>query len=115
MNTKILSLILALLLLLICFTACDKTPEVCEHNESEWITDREPTLDAEGLRHTECTLCGETVNTATIPELYLSESEVIDRLAAAVVKVICYDYDGATVMSQGSGFFIDGRRSSRTS
>ena len=47
--------------------------------------------------------------TTTIPEIQLSESEIIEKLKCSVVKVICYDYDKKTELSQGSGFFIDNR------
>lgn len=148
LNTKILSLLLALVCLFGCFTACDNSSK-CDHVEGAWIVDQEATLDSTGKRHTECTICGETVQSETIPketcahistrwivdveatldadgsrhleckscgktiktevipEIYLTQAEVTAKLKSAVVKVICYDYDGTTEISQGSGFFID--------
>ena len=41
------------------------------HKESDWIVDKEPTVDSEGERHKECENCGETL-----------ESEPMDRLNA---------------------------------
>ena len=41
------------------------------------------------------------------PEPQLTEEEINAKLKASVIKVICYDYDGITETSQGSGFFID--------
>lgn len=148
LNIRILSLLLALVCLLGCFTACDSTSK-CDHIEGTWIVDKEATLDSTGKRHTECTICGETVQSETIPketcahtgtkwvvdieatldskgskhleckscgkniktevipEIFLTQAEVTAKLKSAVVKVICYDYDGKTEISQGSGFFID--------
>lgn len=148
LNIRILSLLLALVCLLGCFTACDNTSK-CDHIEGVWIVDKEATLDSTGKRHTECTICGETVQSETIPketcahtgtkwvidieatldsegskhleckscgkniktevipEIFLTQAEVTAKLRSAVVKVICYDYDGKTEISQGSGFFID--------
>lgn len=83
--------------------------EVCAHTNAEWIVDIEATLDAEGRKHLECCSCGNTIETEVIPELYLTQSEVTEKLKSAVVKVICYDYDGKTEISQGSGFFIDSK------
>ena len=148
LNIRVLSLLLALICLLGCFTACDDKSQ-CDHVEGAWIIDKEATLDSAGKRHTECTICGETVQSETIPketcthidtkwvidieatldadgskhqeckacgkniktevipEIYLTQAEVTEKLKSSVVKVICYDYDGKTEMSQGSGFFID--------
>lgn len=151
LNIRIISLLLALACILGCFTACNDSNGVskCDHVEGSWIVDKEATLDSTGKRHTECTICGETVSTETIPkdtcahigtkwvvdleatfdadgsrhleckscgktiktevipEINLTQSEITAKLRNSVVKVICYDYDGKTEMSQGSGFFID--------
>ena len=37
------------------------------HNESDWITDKEPTLLEEGKKHKECTVCHEKLAEETIP------------------------------------------------
>ena len=79
----------------------------CDHTESNWIIDTEATLESEGSKHTECTKCGEIIQTQTIPELEYSLSEVKQLLSKSMVKVYCYDYDGETLLSQGSGFFIN--------
>ena len=71
-NIKFLSLFLVLLFAVSCFTACNSNvasgTNKCDHQEGEWIVDLEATLDSTGKRHTECTLCGETVSTETIPK-----------------------------------------------
>lgn len=38
------------------------------HTESDWIIDIEPTIHTGGARHTECTFCGKTLQTDTIPD-----------------------------------------------
>ncbi len=80
---------------------------VCPHTETRWITDVEATLENEGSKHQECAVCGETIQTETIPELALSQAEIEQKLKKSMVKVVCYDYDGKTQLSQGSGFFIN--------
>ena len=81
--------------------------ETCAHSNTKWVTDVQATLDSDGSKHLECKDCGKTIKTEVIPELYLTQTEIITKLSPSVVKVICYDYDGKTEMSQGSGFFID--------
>ena len=81
--------------------------ETCAHTNHKWIVDTDATLDSEGSKHLECNTCGKTIKTEVIPELFLSQTEIIAKLSPSVVKVICYDYDGKTEISQGSGFFID--------
>ena len=83
--------------------------DICYHEDTEWIIDYEPTLYAEGKKHLECNSCGKTIDTKVIEELYLTQAEVVEKLKASVVKVICYDYDSKTEISQGSGFFIDSK------
>jgi hypothetical protein len=39
------------------------------HTESDWIIDIEPTIDAEGSKHKECTVCGKVLETESIPKL----------------------------------------------
>lgn len=105
-NIKILSLVIALACLIICLIIYCNTSK-CDHIEGDWIVDKEATLDSTGQQHTECTICGQTINNKIIPEIFLTQAEVIEKLESSVVKVICYDYDGKTEISQGSGFFID--------
>ena len=102
---KLLTILLCIILSLSIFTGCGASS--CEHTEGTWIVDVEATLDAAGSRHTECTECGETIRTETIPELTLTQAEVRKKLAKSLVKVCAYDYDGTTLLSQGSGFFIN--------
>ena len=35
--------------------------------EGDWIVDKEPTITEEGLKHTECTVCGKKTSEGTIP------------------------------------------------
>lgn len=108
MKIKILALWIFLAFSIFCFSACASLKTmICKHSETAWVVDESATLDSEGIQHLECTICGTTLQTETIPELYLSSDEVSSMLGASVVKVICYDYDKTTEISQGSGFFID--------
>ncbi len=79
----------------------------CDHIESDWVIDTKATLENQGKKHTECTECGKIIQTEKIPKIKHSISEVKQKLSKSIVKVYCYDYDGKTLLSQGSGFFID--------
>ena len=50
----------------------DNHKEKFGHTESDWIIDKEPTTESVGQKHTECTLCGETIKTDTIPMIVKS-------------------------------------------
>ena len=102
---KLLTVLLCLFLSFFIFSACGSTP--CSHTEGAWKIDLEATLDSEGSKHTECTQCGEIIRTEVIPELTLSSAEIRTKLSKSIVTVYSYDYDGTTLLSQGSGFFIN--------
>ena len=39
------------------------------HNESDWFIDKMPTENEEGVKHTECLICGRVIRTVTIPKI----------------------------------------------
>lgn len=80
---------------------------LCNHTESDWIIDVEATINREGTKHTECIKCNQIIQSQTIPEIEYSLTEVKQKLSKSMVKVYCYDHDGKTILSQGSGFFIN--------
>ena len=45
------------------------TRKACMHPTIKWIVDKEATVDAEGSRHKECTVCGKNLVTETIAKL----------------------------------------------
>lgn len=45
------------------------TRKVCTHSTTKWIVDKEATVDTEGSRHKECTVCGKNLETETIAKL----------------------------------------------
>ena len=47
--------------------------EECEHKITNWITDKKATVYKAGSKHKECTLCGETLESATINQLKCSK------------------------------------------
>lgn len=47
----------------------------------------------------------DTMDKPSTPEL--DRYEIAEKIEPSIVKVICYDYDGKTEISQGTGFFID--------
>ncbi|MDY2841206.1 MAG: hypothetical protein SOT08_00810 [Candidatus Borkfalkiaceae bacterium] len=66
------------------------------HTPSDWLTDVEATAEAEGSAHTECTVCGETLETKVLPKIEKSgcsggafvPAVIPLALAAAAVAVI---------------------------
>jgi predicted peroxiredoxin len=52
--------------------------EKIAHTASDWIIDREATVDVEGSRHTECTVCGQTLSEESIEKLKTNVSDVVD-------------------------------------
>ena len=63
-------------------SACDEiiAPQTVigklDHTESEWITDTPATCKSEGVKHTECTLCGTQLSSGTISKLPHTETEI---------------------------------------
>ena len=47
----------------------DGTTEPNGHTASDWIVDQDPAPGAEGRKHTECTVCGVTMETSIIEAL----------------------------------------------
>ncbi len=47
----------------------DTVVEALGHTAGEWITDQEPAPKVEGSKHTECTICGEVLETVVIEAL----------------------------------------------
>ena len=45
------------------------TRKACTHPTTKWIVDKEATVDVEGSRHKECTVCGKNLVTETIAKL----------------------------------------------
>ena len=85
---KKISLFLVILCTLFCFFSCTKGSndlDLSPSGESPLSTDDE--LQAN--------------------EVELTRDEVFKKVKQSIVKVMIYDYDGKTMISQGSGFFID--------
>ncbi len=104
---NIINKALIILLALLSFFVLASCNLFCMHAETEWKIVSEPTKDAAGEKNEICTSCGELISTEKIPRLVLSETEIFDKLSGSVVKVYGYSYDGESIISQGSGFFID--------
>ena len=61
-------------------TYTDATIEPIGHTASDWIIDLEPASDVEGTKHTECTICGEILETAVIEALPVeTEPETVPK------------------------------------
>lgn len=74
----------------------------CKHANSEWVVDTEPTMDTEGLRHRQCTDCGKTLFTESIPVTGpMDNGSIKNYLLERTVAIVI---NGKIL---GSGFFID--------
>ena len=79
---RLLTLAIVICLLACLFTACSNnsnsgggkpnnsggTPD-CTHTSTRWITDEEATCTTDGSKHKECSSCGKTLDTESIPSL----------------------------------------------
>ena len=88
LNIKIFSLLIAVLCSLGCLSSCAKKIKSTPTESNKPIQ----TEDALADNSTETTL---------------TRDEIFQKLKPSIVKVLGYDYDGKTLISQGSGFFID--------
>lgn len=85
------------------------------HTSSDWIIDVESTTATEGSKHKECTVCGEILETATIPKLEpltytLSIDETYYSVEATDTHIsgdinILSDYNGKPVTTIASNAF----------
>ena len=100
LNIKIISLFLAVFCLLACFASCARGSAV--YSGSESITDKSVNKGTQGKNDKS------NEETESAPK-ELTIQEITERIKASVIKVICYDVDGVTPTSQGSGFFIDNK------
>lgn len=57
--------------------------EPAGHKPSDWIVDKQPTIDSEGSKHKECTVCGEKLETQPIEKIY--NSATTDSKGEAIV------------------------------
>ena len=85
------------------------TFKACEHEPSDWIVDREPTLENTGSAHIECIHCGFVLEFKSSPALSLSQEAIYEKLKPSLVKVVAYFDGNKEDYSQGSGFFIDSK------
>lgn len=60
------------------------TRKACMHPTTKWIVDKEATVDAEGSRHKECTVCKTVLDTETIAKLKAQTPDVTIRYTTHV-------------------------------
>lgn len=99
LNIKFIALLLATFCLLTSFASCRRGDDVLSNSEK--VTDSTAKIESETSKKSE----EETKNTTQA----LTVQEITERIRVSVIKVICYDIDGVTQTSQGSGFFIDNK------
>lgn len=78
-------------------------------HDYQWVVKYQATTSTEGLKEYKCSVCSKVINTEVIPKEPLSQLEITQKLNNSMLKVYVYDYDQTTLLSQGSGFFIDNR------
>ena len=94
-------------------SVCDaviKAPEIIPskggHAEGEWIIDKEATTSSTGSKHTECTVCGATLKTETIPVLEIVKIEysvtITDSFGNPVSDVKVTFMSGDTAVAEAS-------------
>jgi hypothetical protein len=100
----IAAIVISAVLLCLSLSGCKE--KACRHAEGEWILDSAATYERDGLRHTECTLCGETLRAETLPMLICthdSESWIVDVDAtyeSAGHRYLRCDLCGVTLASE---------------
>ena len=68
--------------------------EKLPHTESDWIIDTVPTLQTEGSKHTECTVCYEKIKTVTLP--------ILEKISEGLSYTLSIDGTFYTVSGMGS-------------
>ena len=90
-KAKMISLFFAILCCFFCFSSCEKKVNISFVDSNESAT----------------SASGKESQKKTDKEVQLTRDEVFEKVKPSIVKVWVYDYDRETVISQGSGFFID--------
>ena len=80
------------------------TRKACTHPTTKWIVDKEATVDAEGSRHKECTVCGKNLVTETIAKLEAPTPDVTIRYTTHVQT---YGWQGDE--NNASKWFVNGK------
>ena len=90
------------------------------HIESDWIIDKEATIDEEGIKHTECTVCSTKISEEVIPKIVIASSQGLlfelntDKTAYTVIGigecedtiiVIPSEHNGLPVTAIGNNAF----------
>ena len=85
----------------------DKVAVPAIDHDYQWVVKYQATTATEGLKEYKCSGCSKVTNTEVIPKAALSQQAITQKLNNSMLKVYVYDYDQTTLLSQGSGFFID--------
>ena len=91
--------------LLTSFASCNR--KIVIYGESESVDNQNENNSDKNNKDNITQNNGES-ETQSVPK-GLTVQEITERIKASVIKVICYDVDGVTLTSQGSGFFIDNK------
>lgn len=97
---RVIAIIIALSCLLLCLFSCEKKISN-DGNDSKDSKDSNEYTDSGVASDTSVT--EEQNDDAPV----LTLNEIYKKLKPSIVKVLCYDFDRKTLVSQGSGFFID--------
>ena len=73
--------------------------DICEHSYGDWIVEREPTVDSDGVEYRICENCGDR-ETRDIPKLTASLKITVDKCEAFVGKTVTVNIN----LSENPGF-----------
>lgn len=72
----------------VCGDSYEETVKATGHDEGEWKTTKEPSMFSEGSKELRCTVCGEVLDTQSIPQTCPISLAGVVVIAVAVVAVI---------------------------
>ena len=87
--------------------AYDVLEKFCKHTYTYCETVQEPSLESEGEYNERCSVCRKVLDTASIPKLIYTDTDIREMFLCNVFTVYNCDYSCKEINGQGTGFFID--------
>ena len=86
----------------------DYTDMVAHTEGEEWIVDKEPTTEAAGSRHKECTVCGKSIKTEVLKKLVAETEAPTEEVTTPVAPATEAPANQGTEQEGGCGSSISG-------